>query len=141
MKIQGRTYQYLTSSEMRNGLKYFTFDKYNEAVSHSKDLNHPQHEPRVKENWLKMFYDEMKAHNAICKECEQIGKFAKRHMEQESSLQAYISEEAPISHYLEVAAITAENVTGFPIVKFQLTGQNTSTSIPSDSFTLSFYAW
>ena len=109
-----------------------TFDKLNKAIEHGNEMNHPRYEPRVKDYWLYKFYNKLKNFNVICKYCEHIETYAEDYMNADESRRARIVEEVP-SHHLEVSAVIAGNVSGTPIVKFQLNGRANCTNIPCDS--------
>ena len=117
----------------RNGLKYFTYDALHAKIAlteHSEALN--QVEQRCNIEYLHSIYDELKEVNELVHDCQQIGYFAGQY---DTNPESFFSEEAimDINEYtsgLDIAAITADNITGNQIIHYTIKGQGQQTSIP-----------
>ena len=133
--LLGRTYHYLMKCGdlTRNGLKYFTYDALHAKIAlteHSEALN--QVEQRCNIEYLHSIYDELKEFNELVHDCQQIGYFARQY---DTNPESFFSEEAimDINEYtsgLDIAAITADNITGNQIIHYTIKGQGQQTSIP-----------
>jgi len=130
VKLHGRTYHFLPTSAGNGGLNFFTFDNLANCSNYATTtLNNSEvGYTRIIPKFLSDIYQEMKIHNRICQECEQIGHFANRYMESSSTANAYaiINEK---TSYLDVAQITSDVVTGNRIITFQRKGERYTRSI------------
>jgi esterase/lipase superfamily enzyme len=132
--LLGRTYHYLMKCGdfTRNGLKYFTYDALHAKTAlneHAEALN--QIEERCNINYLHSIYDELTEVNELVHDCQQIGYFAQQYAINHES---FFSEEAimEINEYtsgLDIAAITADNITGNQVIHYAIKGQSQRTTI------------
>ena len=134
VKLHGRTYHYLTNAggQKSSGLKYFCFDAIDAMRQHDNSLNSAEKE-RCNIHYLTEIYNELKAVNIIVQECQQIGWFAQANTvlcRQQPLSQELIVNINEQTSYLDVAAITADNITGNAIISFVPKEQSTCCSIP-----------
>ena len=117
----------------RNGLKYFTYDALHAKIAlteHSEALN--QAEQRCNIEYLHSIYDELKEFNELVHDCQQIGYFARQY---DTNPESFFSEEAimDINEYtsgLDIAAITADHITGNQVIHYTIKGQAQKSRIP-----------
>jgi len=130
VRLHGRTYHYLTSSTGNAGLNYFTFDSLANCTTYATTTlnNAEKGYQRIIPSFLNNIFQELKQHNKICQECEQIGHFANDYMQTSSTVNAYATINETTS-YMDVAQITSDNVTGNRIITFQRKGSHHTTSI------------
>jgi len=130
VRLHGRTYHFLPTSAGNGGLSFFTFDNLANCSSYATaTLNNSEAGyTRIIPKFLSDIFQEMKTHNRICQECEQIGHFANEYMDSNNTANAYaiINEN---TSYLDVAQITSDNVTGNRIITFQRKGERYTKSI------------
>ena len=96
---------------------------------HAEALN--QVAERCNINYLHSIYDELKQVNELVHDCQQIGYFAQQYAMNHES---FFSEEAimEINEYtsgLDIAAITADNITGNQVIHYAIKGQSQRTTI------------
>ena len=125
--LHGRTYHYLTTSTGMNGLKYFTYDALEAAKARGNSLNTAQG-MRCNTQFLEQIYNELKQTNIFVKDCEQIGRLAHARMGAENTRAVYATMNQQTSN-LDVAAITAENITGNAILRFKLKSSGRTSDI------------
>jgi hypothetical protein len=134
VKLHGRTYHYLTNAggHKSSGLKYFCFDAVDAMRQHGSSLNSVQND-RCNIQILTEIFNELKSCNKIVQECSQIGWFAETNRamySQQPLCQEVIIQINEQTSHLDVAAITADNITGNAIISFVPKGQATCCSIP-----------
>jgi hypothetical protein len=78
VKLHGRTYHFLPRTGGCGGLEYFTYNAQDSLLNHITALN-----GNVCEYYLKKIFDELKQTNCLIEECEQIGQFASREINDE----------------------------------------------------------
>ena len=112
--------------------KYFTYDALHAKTAlneHAAALN--QIEERCNINYLHSIYDELKEVNELVHDCQQIGYFSRQYA---INPESFFSEEAimEINEYtsgLDIAAITADNITGNQVIHYTIKGQRQKTTI------------
>ena len=130
VRLHGRTYHYLTSSTGNAGLNFFTFDSLANCTHYATNsLNNAEKGfERIIPTFLANIFDELKTHNSICRECEQIGYYAKDYMSSSSTINVIATINETTS-YLDVAQITSDAVTGNRIITFQRKGMHCTSTI------------
>ena len=98
-------------------------------MEHAEALN--QVEQRCNINYLHCIYDELKEINELVHDCQQIGYFARQYA---NNPESFFLEEAimDINEYtsgLDIAAITADHITGNQVIHYTIKGQRQQTTI------------
>jgi len=130
VKLHGRTYHFLPSTAGNGGLNFFTFDNLANCSNYAiSTLNNTEAGYiRIIPKFLSDIYQEMKAFNRICQECEQIGHYANDYMGSSNTVNSYATINESTS-YLDVAQITSDAVTGNRIITYQRKGERYTKSI------------
>ena len=129
VRLHGRTYHFLTSSEGNAGLNFFTFDNLANCTNYASSLNNiDKGYQRIIPTFLANIFEELKTYNRICRDCEQIGMYANDYMQSETTVNVIATINEATS-YLDVAQITSDSVSGNRIITFQRKGERHTTTI------------
>lgn len=106
VKLHGRTYHFLPTTEGLGGLSYFTFDALNAAILHGESINGEHY--RVNSDYIESLYNFMKVENIFAKECQLIGRQV-----QDLTLNVNIT-----TSVFDVAAVTSLHTAGDRILRY-----------------------
>jgi len=90
VRLHGRTYHFLPTSMGNAGLNLFTFDNLANCTNYATTTlnNAEKGYQRIIPIFLANIFHELKLHNSICQECEQIGHYAQDYMDGTATVNA-----------------------------------------------------
>jgi len=133
MRLSGRTYHYLPTTQSTGGLQYFTFNNEDALLAHGNSRNSERHKTIDKE-LLKGLFHTLQHSNVLVRECEQIGSMSTSITDSREATSDFISKTNSKTSNFDVSAFTSDTIRGERILTFSLKNSinGKSKSIKSD---------